>query len=184
MLCLALKQAKTSGSGTALSCSAILIRTKIFDMNTQNKLDKSFGPVGSSAGIFMAIVGIIASYTTLFGLIFVVVGCFLGFTSTCTIIDFEKKRIKFSENLFGIIKTGKWIQIDDRMKIGIKNSNLVWRAFSQGNRSVDIGADDFRLILYDAENNEIMPVKKTGSLGLAIAEQELLCEKLNLSPFE
>ena len=89
-------------------------------MITKNKLDKSFGPVGSSAGIFMFIVGLVATYNSLTGLILVFIGAFVAFTTTSTLIDFDKKRIKFSNNFFGIIAIGQWIDLKPEMKIGLK----------------------------------------------------------------
>lgn len=146
-----------------------------------NNLDKSFGPTGSFAGYFLILAGLVATYTTLFGLILVVLGSLLGFTVTCTIIDFENRRVKFSEKLFGILPTGKWVDITPGMKIGIKESNMIWTAYSRSNRSIDIDSHDFRLLLFDAEGNEIMPIQKTNSLDSARAAMELLCKKLELA---
>ena len=42
-------------------------------MKVNNKLDKSFGPVGTSAGIFLFVLGIITLYSSWFGLILVIV---------------------------------------------------------------------------------------------------------------
>jgi len=152
-------------------------------MTTTYKLENSFGPVGSTAGYFLMLAGLVATYTSLFGLILVVLGAFLGFTSTCTIIDYDKQRIKFSDNIFGIFKTGKWIPIDQQMKIGIKESNQVWTAYSRSNRSIDIDSNDFRLVLLDAETKEIMPLKKTDSLDSAEVALEILCKKLHLEAY-
>jgi hypothetical protein len=67
------------------------------------------------------------------------------------------------------------------MKIGIKESNMTWRTFSRSNRSIDTDVKDFRLILLDAEDQEIMPIMKLNSLDSAIAEQKILCDKLEIS---
>ena len=150
-------------------------------MKTANKLDKSFGPSGSAAGIFLFVIGAVTTFTSLFGLILVLLGAFLGFTFTCTSIDFETGRIRFSEQLFGIFPYGKWIKTETGMKIGIKESNVTWRTFSRGNRSLDTDVKDFRLILFNAESQEIMPVKKTTSLADALAERKLMCDKLGLT---
>jgi hypothetical protein len=153
-------------------------------MIIKNKLDKSFGPVGTSAGIFLFIIGIITLYSSWFGLILVLLGAFVGFSSTSTIIDSDNRRVKFSNNLFGIIQTGKWIFVNQDMKIGIRESNVTWRAYSRGNRSLDIDNKDFRLVLLDSENQEIMTLKKTDSLQSAKAELEILCNKLALIGIE
>lgn len=153
-------------------------------MSQTNKLDKSFGPVGSSSGYFLILAGLVATYTSLFGLILVVLGAFLGFTKTCTILDFEKRRVKFSEKLFGILPTGKWIDITPEMKIGIKESNMIWTAYSRSNRSIDIDSHDFRLVLFDAEGNEVMTLKKTDTPEAVFSAMETMCISLGLSRLE
>ena len=153
-------------------------------LKTSYKLDKSFGPVGSSAGFALFIAGIAILFVSLYGLILIVAGAFLGFTSTSTIIDFDARRIKFSENWFGILPIGKWIRIEPYMKIGIKDSKMIWSAYSRGNRTIDVEEKDFRLILLDDENREIMPVLKAETLDSAIARMEILCNKLEIKPLE
>lgn len=153
-------------------------------MITENKLDKSFGSTGTAAGVFLFIIGIITTYTSLFGLILVLLGAFMGFSSTSSLIDFDKRRIKFSNNLFGILKIGKWIQINSPMNLAIKDSAITWQTYSRGNRMLEIINKDFRIILLDSDNQEIMQIKKTNSLDLAKAELEILCNKLGLNPHE
>ena len=150
-------------------------------MITNNRLDKSFGAVGTSAGVFLFIAGIIITCFYISGLILVLIGAFVGFTSTNTLIDYDKKRVKFSNNLFGIIKIGKWITIEPNMKIGIKKSDVTWRAYGTSNQAIDVIAKDFRLILFDSTNQEIMQIKKTDSLETAKIERETLSNKLGLS---
>jgi hypothetical protein len=150
-------------------------------MITNNKLDKSFGAVGTSSGVFLFIAGLIITYFYFSGLILVVIGAFVGFSSTSTLIDYDKKRVKFSNNLFGILKIGKWLNIEPDMKIGIKKSDVTWRAYGVSNQSLDIVNKDFRLILFDSKDKEIMPIKKTDSLVSAKEELETLCNKLGLS---
>jgi hypothetical protein len=99
-------------------------------MITTNKLDKSFGPVGTTAGVVLVLVGIITIFSSFYGLILLFMGAFVGFTSTSTMIDFEKKRVKFSNNIFGIIPIGKWISIEPTMKLGVEESNQTWSAIS------------------------------------------------------
>jgi len=150
-------------------------------MITKNKLDKSFGPVGTSAGIFMFIAGIVVTFYSFTGLILVFIGAFVGFTSTSTIIDNDKKSIKFSNNLFGFIKTVQWIDIKPEMKLGLKKSNRVYRAYSRSNRTLDIDSKDIRLILYRADNKQIMPIKKFDSLDIAKVELKKSGNQLGLS---
>ncbi len=149
-------------------------------MITNNKLDKSFGAVGTSAGMFLFIAGLILTCLHLSGIILVLIGAFVGFSSSSTLIDYGKNRVKFSNNLFGFIRIGKWLQIEPSMKIGIRESNQTYRAYSRGNRTLDDTQKDFRIVLFDAANKEIMPIKKTDSLVAARIELEIECKRLGL----
>lgn len=149
-------------------------------MTTKNKLDKSFGPVGTSAGIFLFAAGLIITFFSLPGLILVLIGAFVGFTSTSTLIDFDKKRIRFSNNIFGIIPIGQWISIQTDMKIGIKKSNKVWRAYSRSNRTLDIANNDYRLILYDSKGKEIMPLQNSDNLDSAKLNLDKISKQLGI----
>jgi hypothetical protein len=150
-------------------------------MKTNNKLDKAFGPVGTTAGIVLFVVGLITTFTSLFGLILILLGAFVGFTSTSTFIDFDQKRIKFSNNIFGIIPTGKWIPIDSTMKIGIQESDVTWRTYSRGNRALDIEDHDFRIVLFDSVDREILQIKKMKSQESSEAEVDSLCSQLGIN---
>lgn len=145
------------------------------------KLDKSFGPTASAAGIVIFVIGIATLFVSIYGIVLVIIGAFLGFTCTCTRIDFAARRIKFTEKLFGFIPIGKWIKLNRSMHLGIRNSNVVWRSFSRGSRALDIETDDYRLILFDAENNELLTVKKANTLTSAINDCKNLSNTLKIS---
>jgi hypothetical protein len=149
-------------------------------MKTKNKLDKVFGPVGTSAGIFLFFAGLIITYFSLTGLILVLIGAFVGFTSTSTVIDFDKKRLRFSNNIFGIFPIGQWIFIQKDMKIGIKKTNKAWRAYSQSNRTIDIAKNDYRIILFDSKGNEIMPMQKFDNLDFAKSNLQKYSKQLGI----
>ncbi len=144
------------------------------------RLDKSFGPVGAVAGVTIFFTGLILTYFSLVGPIFILFGAFVGFTSTSTLIDYDRKRLKYSNNLFGFIQIGQWINLESNMTIEIKKSNKAWRTYSRGSRSVDIVNKDYRLILIDSNNKQIMPLMKTPSLDSAKAEFESLANLLGL----
>ena len=149
-------------------------------MIIRNNLDKPFGPMVSFAGIVMFIAGLVATYFALTGLILVFVGAFLGFTSTSTLLDTDKKRIKFSNNLFGILAVGQWIDIKPEMKVGLKNIQRGYRAYSRSNRMLDVHSKDIRIILYGADNKQIMPIRKFDSLDSAKTELENLRKQFGL----
>lgn len=149
-------------------------------MVIKNKLDKSFGPSGTYAGYTILVIGIVTTCTNWIGLLLVAVGAFMGFSSTSSVIDPDKKRIMFSNNLFGFIQTGKWIDVDDTMRVGIKESNVTWTTFSRSNRSIDTTNKDFRIVLCDSDEKEIMEISKSDSLDSATSQLETISRQLGL----
>lgn len=150
-------------------------------MIQNNKLDQSFGPIGTIAGGTLFLVGIILIFFSLSGLALILIGAFVGFTYSSTFVDIDNKRVRFSNNLFGVIKTGNWVNIEPSMNIVIEQSKRTWRAYSRGSRTVDITDKDFRLVLYDENNTQIIPLMKTHSLELAKNELESLKTRLHLN---
>ncbi len=149
-------------------------------MIKENKLDKSFGPVGTIAGITIFIVGVALIFLSLSGLFLIIIGAFVGFSSTSTLIDFDNKRVRFCNNLFGAIKVGKWLPVEPNMNIDIRQSNRTWRAYSRGSRSVDISEKNFMIILFDINGKQIIPLMKTISLESAKDELDKLSKQLSL----
>ena len=150
-------------------------------MKTNNKLDKSFGPVGSFAGIIVFLAGLGSLYFSWFSIILVLFGAFVGFTYSSTEIDFNQKRVRFLNNLFGIIKVGTWINVKPEMKIGITKSRKIWKTYSGGNRELEIENKDYRLVLYDSLGRKLMPLSKTDDLITAKAELQAICRQLSIS---
>jgi hypothetical protein len=150
-------------------------------MMVNNKLDKSFGPVGALSGLILFVVGIVMTCFYFSGLVLVLLGAFIGFTSTSTLLDFENKRVKFTNNLFGILRIGKWVGVEANMKIGIKDSNITWQSYSRGNRALENNTRDFRIVLTDSGEKEIMEIKKAMSFEAAKSDCETLANQLGLS---
>ena len=149
-------------------------------MIIHNKLDKSFGPVGSFSGIIVFIGGLGTIWFSLFSLILIVIGAFVGFSYSSVEIDSAGRRVRFLNNLFGIIKIGQWLNVTPEMKIGIQKSNRLWRSYSGSNRMLDIPSDDYRLILFDSSSKKLMPIKKTGNLNAVKEELEMICKQLQI----
>ena len=146
----------------------------------KNKLDKSFGPVGSFAGIIVFLAGLGSLYFSGLSIILVLIGAFMGFTYSSTEIDFSKKRVRFLNNLFGVIKLGQWMNVKPDMKLGITKSRKIWKTYSGGNRELDITNEDYRLVLYNSSGKKIMPVKKVDNMNSAKIELETICRQLEI----
>jgi len=150
-------------------------------MTVNNKLDKTFGAAGAFAGVVILIFGVYACFYSWIGITTIIVGAFLAFTNTSTKIDFENKKAKFSNNLFGIISVGYWIAIKPEMRIGIQNSIKTQNNFSQSNRKNTQTIKDYRIVLFNDRGNPIMPLQKFHKKEDAEKELEKLCTELNIT---
>jgi len=88
--------------------------------------------------------------------------------------------MRFSNNLFGLLKTGRWIRVIDTMKVGIIVKNTTWRAYSQSNRSMDITQGDVLIVLFGSKGEQLIPLKKFKSVEAAETEIEYMCGTLGL----
>lgn len=132
-------------------------------MLRKNKITKPFGPAGTTAGLSIFTIGLVYTFYSLTGILLIVVGAFIGFTYELTFIDIEKRKIKFSTMLFGIIPAGKWIYITTGMKIGLEKFNRGFRTYSRGMRTNEVVLKERRIILFGADNKKIGPVKRLKS---------------------
>jgi len=149
-------------------------------MIINNKIEQIFGTAGSTSGYVFIIIGIVLLFYSFTGILVLIIGAFMAFSTTSAIIDFDNKRVKFSNNLFGFIKTGKWIDISPKMKIGIKKSDLSWRSFSRSNRSIDIDDKDFIIYIYSEKTNLNIALKKVNNLEVANKELDYFTKELSM----
>jgi hypothetical protein len=149
-------------------------------MIIKNKLDKTFGPFGSNTGFFLMLGGALTTYFSIFGLLLVIIGAFAAFTTTSALIDIDNKKVKYSDNLFGFMSIGKWIDIKPYMKIGLKKSHRGYVGYIRGTQPVGIHYNDIRIILYDSGNKQIMPLNKFYSYESSETELKNLSSLLGL----
>lgn len=150
-------------------------------MIINNKLDKTFGTAGSFAGFVILIFGIYACFYSYIGITTIIVGAFLAFSNFSAKIDFENKRIKSSNNLFGIISVGYWVEVKPEMKLYIRNVAKSETISSISNRQTTQLKQDFRISLFNESEREIMAIKKFSTKESAEKELPELMEKLNLN---
>jgi len=171
-------------------------------MKKHHKIEKTFGP--------FAFTGVVLFFGTLFAIVYepitqilnrfnttmdfdigdtmaILIICvpvllffaFIGFTTTSTQIDYKKKRMKFSTKLCGIFPLGKWTYLTPDMKLGLKETSERWGGYN-GSRSTSLNYTDLKIVLYDKEDTEIIPVKKVKKADLAEAELEKLSKLLGV----
>jgi hypothetical protein len=170
-----------------------------------NKIDKVFGPLASEIALFTCVI-LIPFYIwvfhikrflhfdnivdILFGVIWVFLiflGLFIGFTTTCTQIDFTQKRVKFYTKLFGIIPAEeKWIYVTPDMKLRLKKKrkrvfyNRSQHLYGRHGSYRIVEPPDWRIILYDKANMEIAHIKKFKNAKNAEAELKKMSDLLDL----
>lgn len=149
-------------------------------MKTKNKLDKPFGETGTTVGYVLLIAGIGASFSSLYALLLALFGAFIAFTSKYTILDTQKKKVKSSDHIFGLIPTGKWVDIKPDMKLGLNKSHKAYRVYSRSNRQLDIHQSDIRIILYNSELKSIFDIEKFKDIEKANHKLAELSDKLQL----
>jgi hypothetical protein len=136
------------------------------------KLEYSFGPIGSFAGkfaFFSSILGMIFSEFNVFALIFLHI-----------YIDTEKIRVKFSTTIFGLIPTGKWIDVDDEMEIGIRANQEQWQYIGLSNKSLKLKSTPFKIVLYKSTNKPLLTLKYANTIEQAKQELDSLAKMLQM----
>jgi hypothetical protein len=144
------------------------------------RLDKSFGPAGSTAGFFLLIVGAITIFESFSGAVLILMGSFMGFSSSGSTVDLANFRIRFSNDLFGFWRVGKWKYVSRKMKIGLSDAHMVYRVYSMSNRSVDMSSNDFRVYLYNEDGRKGMAICRFKKLEEAKEELAKLSDLLGL----
>ncbi|MDD2633901.1 MAG: hypothetical protein PHW82_00195 [Bacteroidales bacterium] len=149
-------------------------------MVVNNKIDNTFGPIGVFAGIVILLLGIYSCFYNWIGLTSVIVGCFLAFSSTNTQIDFSNKRVKFSNNIFGLLKIGYWTDIKPEMSLTIHKTPSKHKASLQANETQNQTVKDYRIMLIDEKGVPILALKKFRDKIKAETSLKELAEKLNI----
>ena len=170
-------------------------------MKKYNKLEKTFGNKAYAGQIlFFALLftlfygliseeaNIFSEYTTngvkptIICILFFLFVAFIGFSTTYTKIDYTNKRIKYATKLCGIIPVGKWTYLASDMKLGLKESteqSVVYNRASYSPKHTSL-----KIMLYDSEGYELIPIKKIKKAKLAEEELEKLSEMLGVGVIE
>lgn len=145
------------------------------------KLEDSFGPIGAAAGKLgsLGVLYFMFRYDSnyIISLIFFLVNAFLGFSKSEIFIDTARIRVKYSNTLFGVIPTGKWINIDDNMELGIRKNFNQWQYIGRSNKSLSLKSPNYKIVLY-TKSIPLITLKYTDTKEEAESELNKLCQKL------
>ncbi|MBN2485310.1 MAG: hypothetical protein JXB34_05010 [Bacteroidales bacterium] len=146
-----------------------------------NRFDKLFGPAGSSAGWIFMLSGIYILSFSFSGIFFFLIGAFLAFTYTSVVIDKTDRKVKLTNNFFGILRFGRWTEVNPDMTVTVKPNTIVYRTYSRSNRAIENKTHNYRVLLFDENKNCLMPLKYESTLGHAIESAKELSVVLGLN---
>lgn len=141
---------------------------------------KFFGPVQVFMGYIFIVLGlccVIYSPATLFLLI---PGTFMAFTYSGTIIDTENKKIMPYTTLFGIIRTGKWMDVSLFSGFKIVKSNRRYTSYSRSNIRLDMNISDICLLIVSKRGTKKVILNRYNIFEDARREMDEL--KISLMP--
>jgi hypothetical protein len=139
-----------------------------------NNLGKFFGPSSSYMGYVFIVCGIVASTYSLLALTLLIPGFFMAFTYNGIIIDIDKKRLKPYTTLFGIFRTGKWIDADQFTRFNIIKATKKYTTYSRTNLRLDMNVSDIELLLINRNGTKKIILNKYTNFEDAHKEMEEL----------
>lgn len=149
-------------------------------MEEDYKIDKLFGQTGIFAGYTLIVSGIVITFFSLSGLILLTGGIFMAFTYEGTLIDFDNRKIKSYTCFFGLIKAGKWYNVDNFNRFSIYRSARSSTTYSRGNVPLTLKKSDIRLALISRDGSKKIIVNKYNSFETARKEMADLIKDLKL----
>jgi hypothetical protein len=135
---------------------------------------KFFGPTQSYTGYFLIVGGLIVISYSLISIALIIPGAFLAFTYTGTILDTDNHRVKPYTTLFGIIRTGKWIDLKRFTRINIIRSTRKYTTYSRGSVRFDMDISDIQLRLMNNDGTSKVILNKYIKMEEAQKEKEEL----------
>lgn len=145
-----------------------------------NNHGKFFGPVQVFMGQIFIVLGLCCVIYSPGTLLLVIPGAFMAFTFTGTIIDTENKKVRPYTTLFGIIRTGKWIEVSGFSGFKIVKSNRRYTSYSRSNMKLDLNISDITLLLVNKNGKRKIVLNRYSNFEDARREMDEL--KMSLMP--
>ena len=139
-----------------------------------NNLGKFFGPSSSYAGYVFIAVGVFMATYSLLTLTLLLPGIFMAFTYNGTLIDTKRKKLKPYTALFGIIKTGTWIDTDQFTRFNIIKATKSYSSYSRGSVKFNMNVSDIELLLINRNGTKKIVLNKFKNFEDAQKEMEEL----------
>jgi hypothetical protein len=126
--------------------------------------------------------GIFASFYSLLALSLLIPGIFMIYTYDGILIDMDKKRLKPYTALFGLLKTGNWINADQFTRFTIVKSTKKYTSYSRGSVRFDMKVSDIELLLTNRKGTKKIILNKFDTFEDARKEMDEFKSILTESP--
>lgn len=98
----------------------------------------------------------------------------MSFTYNGTIIDIDNKKVKPYTSLFGIIRTGKWIDANQFTRFSIIKATKKYTSYSRANVRFDMDVSDIELLIINRNGTKKVILNKYTNFEDAQKEMEEL----------
>ena len=143
-------------------------------MIIDNKLDKIAGPSGSFAGYLLIATGVVFTWFSLTGIPVIILGLLMSFTHTGCRVDTVDKKIQPYFAWFGLIRRGKWLEINESDEIIVLRYSGNYSTSSLSNRITRSKVFDYRIYLVRfSHKNKITIAKCSGEEQATKVAEEL-----------
>ncbi len=142
-----------------------------------NRIDQTFGYVGSFSGGVLLLVGLL-SINSWAGIVLILVGSLFTFSYSGTRINTDTKMYKQYTKIFGLFMVGDWESIELFTSITVLKNDSVSTVSSQSNRQVSSKANNYMVIMIDDELRYRIPLCKSKTEEGAYEEAAKLSQKL------
>jgi hypothetical protein len=133
--------------------------------------------------------GIFAAFYSLLALTLIIPGIFMLFTYDGVLIDTGKKKLKPYTAIFGMFKTGNWIDANQFTRFNIEKSTKKYTSYSRGSVRFDMKVSDIELLLTNRNGTKKIILNKYNNFEDARREMDeyngiLLSESLQIEKQE
>jgi len=151
-------------------------------MILNHKLGHPFGNVGVLSGIVLILFGLLSLFNAV-SFLLLIVGSFFAFTCSGTQINTQTRKFRLYQNLFGIIKAGKWQSLDLYAGLAIVPLTRITVMRSISNRGNTSETNEFRIFLVNSNHKPEVPLKKIKTQDEAQQKLDELAFLLQLPVF-
>ena len=143
-------------------------------MITHYKLGKIFGSSMVFAGYILMVFGVLSLYFTISSIGLILLGAFIAFTSSGTLIEPEKQQFKNYLLLFGFLQIGKKQSFEKEDRIEVKKFKGKHICYSRSNRQSTVDINDYRIYLITSQS------KKKVLIARFVTEEEAIEESTSI----